>query len=138
MSSHDHHKHIYKIALYVMLGIVLVSALLQIAFGNNPISAASDLLAQASVGLSAAVSENPTNLLMEELRRRERAITLREEGLLRQALQLERERAEEPRSAGPEVFVYMGITALVLLSLIATNFYFDYRRSHRPGAPQGA
>lgn len=87
-----------------------------------------EMLASASVSISAAVPQNPYNSLAEQLREKEAALQ-------------ERERAAGvgPSAAGAEpvstlddkLGVLSLFVSLILLVLVAINFYLDMRREGR-------
>lgn len=87
------------------------------------IAGASKMLANAVVGMSAGVPENPYNSLAQELAAKEASLNERESAMTTRL---------EKNSGEPSLLtIYSFILSGVLFVLLLLNYYFDWRRSHR-------
>lgn len=110
-----------------MLGVTAAAILLSYSFSFAPptvvVKSAPSMLGSATVGMSAAVDENPFNTLAQQLVNKERELQARESVLD------QREYVLDAREA-PMAF-YSLILGLAVCLLVLFNFYFDWRRSRR-------
>lgn len=110
-----------------VLGVAAAALLLSYSFSFAPptvvVKSASSMLGSASVGMNAAVDENPFNTLAQQLVNKERELQARE-GVLDQ-----REYVLDAREA-PMAF-YSLLLGLAVCLLVLFNFYFDWRRDRR-------
>lgn len=81
-------------------------------------------LAAAAVSISAGVPANPDNTLAQQLQ--EKAAQL-------DAQQQHIQQLEQSLGGSDQLALYSLLASLVLLLLVAANFYFDWRRSRSTG-----
>ncbi len=108
-----------------VLGVVAAALLLSYSFSFAPptivVRNAASMLGSASVGMSAAVDENPFNTLAQQLVNKERELQARESTLDQREYVLD---AREAPMAFYSLILGLGVCLLVLF-----NFYFDWRRA---------
>ena len=110
-----------------VLGVAAAALLLSYSFSFAPptvvVKSASLMLGSASVGMNAAVDENPFNSLAQQLVNKERELQARESALD------QREYVLDAREA--PMALYSLILGLTVCLLVLFNFYFDWRRERR-------
>jgi len=110
-----------------ILGVAAAAILLSYSFSFAPPSviarSASAMLGSASIGMSAAVDENPFNTLAQQLIEKERELQGRENALDQREVIL---RAREAPLA-----LYSFIIGLVVSLLVLFNFFLDWRREKK-------
>jgi hypothetical protein len=110
-----------------VLGVAAAALLLSYSFSFAPptvvVKSAASMLGSASVGMTAAVDENPFNTLAQQLVNKERELQARESSLD------QREYVLDAREA--PLALYSLILGLSVCLLVLFNFYFDWRRAHR-------
>lgn len=105
------------LAVYIALGV----------HTSRLASGMSDKLALV-VGVTAGVEPNPYNTMAQQLVQKELQLNDKEQQLRAQEQAMEANlRAEVARSERNTLLTVLGVT-LLLLGLIATNFYFDRKR----------
>ena len=110
-----------------VFGVAAAALLLSYSFSFAPptvvAKSASAMLGSATVGMSAAVDENPFNTLAQQLVEKERELQGRESVLdQREALLLVRE---------APFAIYSFVLGLIVSLLVLVNFYFDWRRERK-------
>lgn len=114
-----------------VLGVAAAALLLSYSFSFAPptvvVKNAAVMLGSASVGMSAAVDENPFNTLAQQLVNKERELQARESALD------QREYVLDEREA--PLALYSLLLGLVVCLLVLTNFYFDWRRGRPQKSP---
>ncbi len=110
-----------------VLGVAAAALLLSYSFSFAPptvvVKSASSMLGSASVGMNAAVDENPFNTLAQQLVNKERELQVRESVLDQREFVLD---AREAPMA-----LYSLLLGLAVCLLVLFNFYFDWRREKR-------
>jgi hypothetical protein len=125
-------KDLWKYLDVNVFGVAVAALLLSYSFSFAPPTVvaknASLMLGSATVGMSAAVDENPFNTLAQQLVNKERELQARESALDQREFVLD---AREAPWA-----VYSFIFGLIISLLVLINFYFDWRRNRkREGIP---
>lgn len=110
-----------------VLGVAAAALLLSYSFSFAPptvvVKNAGAMLGTASVGVGAAVDENPFNTLAQQLVNKERELQARESVLD------QREYVLDAREA--PLALYSLLLGLAVCLLVLFNFYFDWRRERR-------
>ncbi len=83
-----------------------------------------------SVGVSVGVEENEYNQVAEQLKERANQLDSREQSLAELEQEIKAELIAE-RQAERRAFLFLSVASVVLMALLAVNFYLDWRRSER-------
>jgi len=88
-----------------------------------------ELLANASVGVMVGVPPNPYNTIAQQLEAKQNELSEREQKLA----ELEKSAAPAPgtSSSANDFATYSLGMSILLFLLVATNFYYDWRRARR-------
>lgn len=110
-----------------VLGVAVAALLLSYSFSFAPpavvVRNVSTMVGNATVGMNAAVDENPFNTLAQQLVEKERDLQGRESAL---------DRREEILLVREAPFaIYSFILGLVVCLLVLANFFFDWRREKK-------
>jgi len=121
--------HKTPLLLLLLFLIVTVLVSMQVVFKANPIDISRYFIAQiaSSIGVTVGVPSNPFNTLAQQLQEKESVLIEKEKEIKQKEIALQEQTKGE--SAGQKrTLLYILFGGALLLSLIALNFYLDYRR----------
>lgn len=116
------------VILIILFLIVGAFAFMQGVFKASPLAVGHYLVAQvgSGIGVTVSIPPNPFNTLAQQLKEKEEYLLKKEAGLQQKELALE-EQLDKTQNNQSRTFVYLLLTAGILLVLIFLNLYL-YRR----------
>ena len=112
-------QHLYQPVLAIAGALFIYSAVL--GAPREVLVRTNAMLANATIGTSAAVEPNSYNSLAQQLTDKETELASREKNLAQQENRV-------PQSMPTNLSLYSFLMSLLLAILVGVNFYFDWRR----------